>query len=139
MNHNYNCNCTYCTQFFFARNNKKIYEKKLKNDIEQNIKNNQNNLNQLKASITTNEINFNNLDDNTNNTDISMTFRQKINKNLNENNELNYDSDTNFTLKDMDVVYQLNLMNLNSNDISNITKISKSVVEYILDIINWKK
>lgn len=99
-----NCNCSYCTQFFFARNHKRI-------------KNQQNSTN------------------NTNNTNITNVTNKTTNNATNDTDSTNI----NFTLKDMDTIYQLNLIKLNSDDISDITKMPKTMVEYILELINWKK
>lgn len=98
-----NCNCSYCTQFFFARNHKKI----------------------TKKNTHQNEILHK---------DVSTHVNTLIQPERSENH-----NNINFTIKDMDTIYQLNQMQLDIAEISNRSNLPKSVVEYILKIINWKK
>lgn len=104
------CNCSYCSQFYFLR-------VKYNNYIKKNINNN---------DILNNKIN---------NNDIVMN--DVVNKkNKIENNKLN--DEKIFSVRDLELVRDLNEQNMNSNEISEKTNIPYSIVNYLVQVINYK-
>jgi uncharacterized membrane protein YgaE (UPF0421/DUF939 family) len=118
MNNIYNnkkpCDCSYCSQFYFARLQKNNYQK---------IKNTQVNTH-VNSHIDTNT-----------NTDKNENYTKEANNNIKKDNYL---ENKNLTLNDFDKITYLKKLDCNIEEISKQTNLSYSIVEYVINIIMWK-